>query len=132
MNTPDLVFHLAIPCRNLEEAKTFYVDRLGAQLARSYDDRITLNFYGAQVVCHKSDKIDPKPEMYPRHFGLTFKKREPFDAILKRAQDGKLEFFAPPFVRFEGRKDEHRSFFLKDPSNNLIEFKYYKDPVMMY
>jgi extradiol dioxygenase family protein len=127
------VFHLAIPCRDLDEAASFYVDRLGCRLARRYDDRITLDFFGDQVVCHLApDAIDEEPRMYPRHFGVTFRRKEAFDAVLERAREANLEFFEPPFVRFGGLREEHETFFLKDPSNNLIEFKHYRDPGCMY
>ncbi len=43
-----------------------------------------------------------------------------------------LEFFKEPFIRFEGMQEEHTTFFLKDPSNNLIEFKHYKNERMIY
>jgi uncharacterized protein len=36
------------------------------------------------------------------------------------------------FHRFEGRVEEHEAFVLADPSNNLLEFKYYADPRTMY
>ena len=35
-------------------------------------------------------------------------------------------------VRFEGMVEVHRTFVLRDPSDNLIEFKHYTDPRMMY
>ena len=35
-------------------------------------------------------------------------------------------------VRFEGRVEAHRTFVVEDPSANLIEFKHYTDPHMMY
>jgi extradiol dioxygenase family protein len=49
--------------------------------------------------------------------------------MYQRAQG--LEFFTDPeqpgIVRFSGRPEEHLTFFLKDPSNNLIEFKIYNN-----
>ena len=48
-------FHLAIPAYDLAEAEHFYVDLLGCKLARRYQDRITLDFFGDQVVCHLTD-----------------------------------------------------------------------------
>jgi uncharacterized protein len=52
-------FHLAIPCKNLDEAFDFYVTQLGCKLARRYADRITLDFFGDQLVCHLApDKIE--------------------------------------------------------------------------
>jgi uncharacterized protein len=35
-------------------------------------------------------------------------------------------------MRFEGMVEEHRTFVLRDPSGNLLEFKHYHDPRMMY
>jgi extradiol dioxygenase family protein len=126
------VFHLAIPARDLDEAYDFYVRKLGCKLARRYDDRITLDFFGDQVVCHRSDKITPRPEMYPRHFGVTFRDRSEYDDLLRLACERKLTFFRQPFTRFEGMVEEHQTFFLVDPSNNLLEFKWYRDAHMMY
>jgi hypothetical protein len=126
------VFHLAIPARDLDEAYDFYVAKLGCKLARRYDDRITLDFFGDQIVCHRSDNIAPKPEMYPRHFGVTFRDRSEYEDLLRLACERKLPFFREPFTRFEGMVEEHQTFFLVDPSNNLLEFKWYRDAHMMY
>ena len=133
MRDPNNVFHLAIPTHDLDAAQAFYVDGMGCRLGRRYDDRITLDFFGDQVVCHLNpEAIDPEPRMYPRHFGVTFRHREDFDALLQRARDRQLTFFAEPFTRFPEQRASHRTFFLQDPSNNLLEFKHYDDPEMMY
>jgi extradiol dioxygenase family protein len=127
------VFHLAIPCDDLDTAREFYVNGLGCRFARAKEDRITLDFFGAQVVCHLCpDDIDTDPEMYPRHFGMTFQNRVDFDRMLEQARAAGLNFFRQPFKRFEGCDDEHVAFFLRDPANNLVEFKYYQNPELMY
>jgi extradiol dioxygenase family protein len=125
-------FHLAIPSHDLGEARRFYVDLLGCHLARTYADRITLDFFGDQLVCHLSDEIDPDPELYPRHFGITFRHREDFDAVLALATLRDIPFFRTVQPRFKDTAEEHLTFVLRDPSNNLIEFKHYLDPRMMY
>ena len=126
--------HVAIPCRDLDEAHEFYVTRLGCKLARRYPDRITLDFFGDQLVCHLSDgsHIVDHPTMYPRHFGVTFHDRAPFDNLVALAKAREIPFFQEPSRRFEGRPEVHLTFFLIDPSNNLLEFKHYLDPRMMY
>jgi uncharacterized protein len=126
------VFHLAIPVADLDAAQEFYVGGLGCKLARRYDDRITLDFFGDQLVCHLSEEIDAEPELYPRHFGVTFRHRDDWDRLVRLARTRGLKFFAEPFERFAGRVEEHRSFVLMDPSHNLLEFKHYDDPRMMY
>ncbi len=134
MGSDENVFHVAIPCLDLAAAAAFYGDALGCRVARRYEDRITLDFFGAQVVCHLCgpESIDAAPKMYPRHFGLTIGKEADFTALLEKIKRKPLLFFAPPFSRFKGRPEEHRAFFLKDPSNNLIEFKWYRDPAMRF
>jgi extradiol dioxygenase family protein len=128
------LFHLAIPVSDLEEARSFYVTGLGCKLARSYPDRITLDFFGDQVVCHLTE---PEPQMgplslYPRHFGVTFLEGEDFDLLHELAQLRKLPFFLDVSVRFEGMPEAHRTFVLRDPFDNLLEFKHYRDPRMAY
>jgi uncharacterized protein len=125
-------FHLAIPTTDLDAAVDFYVTKLGCHLARRYDDRITLDFFGDQVVCHLSDKIDPDPELYPRHFGITFRERDDFDRLLALAQQRDIPFFREVQSRFGDKVESHLTFVLRDPSNNLLEFKHYDDPRMMY
>ncbi len=129
------VFHLAIPVYDLDEAQAFYVGALGCKLARQYADRITVDFFGDQLVCHLVDppaSPRPEPTLYPRHFGVTFRNREDFDAVYELCQQRKIEVFADVRVRFEGMVEAHRTFVLRDPSDNLIEFKHYRDPRMMY
>lgn len=127
------VFHLAIPARDLDEAQEFYVGKLGCHLARRYDDRITLDFFGDQVVCHLSDDYEADPtSLYPRHFGVTFRHRDEFDALLTLAVERDIPFFMTVQPRFKDMVEEHLTFVLRDPSNNLIEFKHYRDPRMMY
>lgn len=124
--------HVAIPARDLEEAVEFYVFGLGARLARRYADRITLDFFGDQLVCHLSEDVPAEPIPYPRHFGVSFAHAEDFDRLVRLVEHRKLRVLGGPTVRFEGTAEEHRTMFLADPSNNVIEFKNYDDPRMQY
>lgn len=132
MRETNKIFHLAIPCKELDETVDFY-EKMGCKLARRYDDRVTFDFFGDQLVCHLSpENIDIEPSMYPRHFGITFLDKEEYEQTLAFATEQKLPFFNKPMVRFEGKKEEHLTFFLIDPANNLLEFKYYHDAEMAY
>ena len=134
MRTTTDVFHLAIPVHNLDAAQQFYVDLLGCKLARSYPDRITLDFFGDQLVCHLTEGMPPeKPaSLYPRHFGVTFREAADFERLHECAVIRKIPFFLDVSTRFEATAEEHRTFVLLDPSGNLLEFKHYRDPRMMY
>ncbi len=129
------VFHLAIPVYDLDDAESFYVGLLGCKLARRYDDRVTLDFFGDQVVCHLSEP-GPAPSapasLYPRHFGVTFRDQAEFDAVHRLCEQRKVPFFAERSVRFPDLVEAHETFVVQDPSDNLIEFKHYADPRMMY
>lgn len=135
MRTTCDVFHLAIPVHDLDEAQQFYVAMLGCKLARRYPDRITVDFFGDQLVCHLTEAEPPAPEsldLYPRHFGVTFREAADFQAVYDCAVIRKIPFFRDVSSRFEAMAEEHRTFVLVDPSGNLLEFKHYRDPRMMY
>jgi uncharacterized protein len=128
-------FHLAIPAYHLEDTEDFYVRQLGCKLARRYPDRITLDFFGDQLVCHLTEPPAQRQDelaLYPRHFGVTFRETEDFEALHRLCLQRKIEMFRDLAVRFEGLVEVHRTFVLRDPSDNLIEFKQYTDPRMMY
>jgi uncharacterized protein len=130
------VFHLAIPVYDLDLTVDFYVHALGCKLARRYDDRVTLDFFGDQLVCHLSPApaslaIEDVP-MYPRHFGVTFRERADFDALYSLCQQRQLPFYADVSERFVGKVEVHSTFVIHDPALNLLEFKHYADPRMMY
>ena len=133
MRTTADVFHLAIPTHDLDEAFDFYVTKMGCKLARRYPDRITLDFFGDQVVCHLTPGEPAAPkDLYPRHFGVTFKESADFEALHACAVARKIPFYCDISLRFEGLVEEHRTFVLVDPTGNLLEFKHYNDPRMMY
>ncbi len=131
------VFHLAIPAYDLDDTVEFYVTKLGCKLARRYDDRVTFDFFGDQLVCHLSEApTTPTPmselPMYPRHFGVTFREEKDFDALYQLCEQREVPIFSPVSLRFEGKVEVHRTFVVCDPSSNLLEFKYYFDHRMMY
>jgi hypothetical protein len=128
-------FHLAIPVYDLADAEHFYVQLLGCKLARRYQDRITLDFFGDQVVCHLSERpagAGGQLDLYPRHFGVTFRRGADFDAVHQLCIQREVPLFSDVATRFDGKPEVHRTFVVRDPSDNLVEFKHYADPRMMY
>ncbi len=126
-------FHLAIPTHDLDLAYGFYVEGLGCHLARRYADRLTLDFFGDQVVCHLTEmEVRPPEDLYPRHFGVTFVDERAYDDLLRLVALRKIPTYREDALRFEGTVEEHRTVVLVDPSSNLLEFKHYRDPRMMH
>jgi uncharacterized protein len=120
-----LLFHLAFPIHDLTAAKQFYVDGLGCVLGRESKGAITLGLAGHQLVAHMADAQTEQRGIYPRHFGLIFLAKGEWQALADRATSKGLKFYQHPRVRFPGTRIEHHTFFLEDPSHNLLEFKHY-------
>lgn len=121
-------FHLAIPTHDLALTKVFYTTAFGATIGREYSNYVIFNFFGHQVVAHLDpEKSDKEAAMYPRHSGIIFEKREDFDRVYTMCQKAKVPFFEELFERYQNKKGWHFSFFVTDPSNNLIELKHYVD-----
>lgn len=120
------LFHLAFPIHDMETAVTFYVDGLGCTVGRRSKQAVTLGLAGHQLVAHLvPDEPSKQKGIYPRHFGLVFFSQEEWQALADRARANGLSFYQQPRVRFPGTRIEHRTFFLEDPSHNLLEFKHY-------
>lgn len=119
------IFHLAFPVTDLAAAKTFYVDGLGCTLGRESGSAVILGLAGHQMVAHLVTEPASQQGIYPRHFGLVFTVEQDWQALADRAAAKGLAFYQQPRVRYPGQKIEHKTFFLEDPSRNLLEFKFY-------
>ncbi len=123
----DILFHLAFPVKDLEAAHTFYVEGLGCQLGRTSSKALTLSLGGHQIIAHlDADSASSQKGVYPRHFGLLFRSEADWQALADRAKARRLNFYQQPRSRFPGSPLEHLTFFLQDPSGNLLEFKHYR------
>lgn len=122
----NVLFHLAFPVRDLDAAKAFYVDGLGCCLGRVSASAMTLDLAGHQIIAHLAPDLQkPQAGVYPRHFGLVFLIKTDWEKLLQHAEENALLFYQKPRHRFAGTRLEHCTFFLEDPSHNLLEFKHY-------
>ncbi|CAN1211622.1 VOC family protein [Tumidithrix helvetica PCC 7403] len=122
-----ILFHLAFPVTDIASTKAFYVDGLGCLAGRETPNSIILSLYGHQLVAHVVDEpLSDQTGIYPRHFGLVFHSESNWMALLEQVQERRLKFYQKPKVRFTDTPLEHRTFFLTDPSGNVLEFKHYK------
>ena len=126
-------FHLAIPVRNLAEARAFYGDLLGCGEGRSSESWVDFNFFGHQVVCHVSSgtassilsDVDGHGVPVP-HFGAVLD-MDTWARLSERLKDRGVRFVIEPYVRFKGQAGEQATMFLIDPSGNPLEFKAFKN-----
>ncbi len=128
-------FHLAIPVRDLEEARRFYTTVFDCPIGReSPGEWIDLDFYGHQLSLHlapaepaaKTNPVDSDP-VPVRHFGVVLP-WERWHALAAAFQEQKVPFLIPPKIRFRGRVGEQATMFLLDPSGNAIELKSFQNP----
>ena len=134
VTTGRYIAHIAVPCRDLEEAARWYAEVLGARPARILKDRVTFSFGGVlQLVCHLERRtIVPNPRAYPRHHGLTFLRMEDFARMKDHLERLSIKFVVRPAVRFAGSAHEHHTLMVADPSGNVVEFKCYVQPEFSY
>ena len=128
------IAHVAVPCRDLNEAARWYSEVLGAQPVRILKDRVTFSFGGVlQLVCHLERRsIEANPRAYPRHHGLTFLRMEDFARMQRHLEKLGVKFLVRPTRRFANSDHEHHTFMLVDPSGNVVEFKCYLRPELSY
>ena len=127
------IFHLAIPVKDIPSTLEFYRDKLKLQIDFIEEKRCIINLFGHQLVAHVSkDDIPNSVQMYPRHFGVIFEREKDFETLLRNAEQSKVEFFKQPFTRFPDSDRVHRTFFLLDASKNLLEFKWYANPQLIF
>ncbi len=127
------IFHLAIPISSVAQAKEFYAQNLGCTVGRENKSAVIFNFYGTQLVGHVTqDFLIRQPGIYPRHLGLILPTKAAWQQICDRAQKHKITFYQSPKLRFPQQALEHYCFFLEDPFFNLLEFKYYSQPEVIF
>jgi hypothetical protein len=134
---PELTpFHLAIPVRDLAEARAFYGELLGCDEGRSAKDWVDFDFFGHQLVCHAvagagagkppaHNTVDGHDVPVP-HFGMVLEMRD-WEALAARLKAAGVAFVIEPHVRFRGQAGEQATMFLNDPSGNALEFKSFRD-----
>ena len=127
------LFHLAIPVLDLDSVNDFYINVLGCSKGRSSSKWIDFNFYGHQLVCHEvkksvnkdSNDVDGNNIPVP-HFGIILEWNQ-FQKLSADLQSKNINFIIEPTIRFKGQVGEQAIMFLKDPSNNAIEFKSFRN-----
>ncbi len=127
-------FHLAIPVHSLRASRQFYGGLLGCEEGRSTDHWIDYNFFGHQLVCHKSSKAEPVSCENPvdgkhvpiPHFGVVLEMSD-WKLLRDNLIAADTQFVVKPYIRFKGDVGEQATMFFYDPSGNALEFKAFKD-----
>ncbi|MEJ2478942.1 MAG: VOC family protein [Acidihalobacter sp.] len=127
-------FHLAIPVRDIEEARRFYSEVLGLAEGRSTDHWVDFNMMGHQLVVHLAadhiadvahNAVDGEAVPVP-HFGVVLDMPS-WKALAEKLRASAIEFVIEPTIRFKGEAGEQATMFFRDPSGNALEFKAFED-----
>ncbi len=123
-------FHLAFPVTDLDAARDFYVERLGARPGRATDAWADFDLHGHQLSAHRVEQV-PAPvgvgyvdgrEVPIPHFGLVLEWSE-WASLTERLRARDQPFLVEPLTRFGGQPAEQGTFFIADPDGNALEFK---------
>ena len=132
-------FHLAFPIYNISKTITWYTQILGCIIGRQSQKWVDFNFFGHQITGHKiknqenmiqENSVDGY-KIPSRHFGIILTMNQ-WNKLCSRLKKNKTEFIIEPNTRFKNKKGEQATLFIKDPSNNVLEFKAFKDDSMIF
>ena len=131
-------FHLALPVTDLQNTPNFYTEVLGCERGRSSDRWIDLNFWGHQLVLHLvgelagivTNPVDGE-QVPAAHFGPVLPWDE-FEPLVERLRVAEGAVVLEPTCRFQGRRGEQKTLFVRDPSGNHIEFKAFRNIDMLF
>lgn len=127
-------FHLAYSVADLASTRAFYGSLLGCPEGRSSETWVDFDFWGAQLSLHVGSYVAVRTESQVAgahvpmpHFGAVVSWDE-FHELVQRFREAGVTFVMEPQVRFEGEPGEQATMFVRDPSNNALEFKSFKNP----
>ena len=123
-------FHLAFPVYNINITIQWYTSMLNCSIGRKSERWVDFNFFGHQISAHlidqeltqdKTNVVDGH-NIPSRHFGIILE-MEQWKILVNQLNKKNIKYLIEPNIRFKGEKGEQATFFIKDPSNNVLEFK---------
>mgnify|MGYP001310458281 CR=1 FL=1 len=127
-------FHLAFPVNDLNTTKDFYEKTLNCKIGRESESWVDFNLYGHQIVAHlapeecndvKLNTVE-EDQIPCRHFGVILEWYE-WKKLSNKLDLLETKYLINPKIRFKNKSGEQGTFFLKDPSGNVLEFKTFKN-----
>ena len=126
-------FHLALPCKSIEQTKMFYISKLGAKLGRTGTNWIDIDLFGNQLTFTEAGSFNFDFKNYSLgnkqvpsfHFGVIIDVNL-WGKLYTQLFQMDLEVTTEATF-LKNRIGEHLSFFVKDPNDYTVEFKSFKD-----
>lgn len=127
-------FHLALPCKSIDNTSGFYKGIFGATIGRKTNKWIDINLFGNQLTFTEVDSFSFKYKNYKLndislpsfHFGIILSS-EKWNTLFETINDMGLTLNSE--VTFHHNNiGEFKSFFVEDPNGYKVEFKSFKNP----
>jgi len=123
-------FHLAIPAGDIDSTLKFYTEILECKTGNKEEGKwVDIDFWGNELTLHKTEMKLPNERhdvdmgnVPVPHFGIHLDKNV-FNKIKENLKSNSIEYLDEPYTRFEGKKEEQETFFIKDPHGNILELK---------
>ncbi|MAW75013.1 MAG: glyoxalase [Candidatus Marinimicrobia bacterium] len=139
MNKDIRPFHLAFPVNNIKQTIEWYTENLSCTIGRQDEKWVDFNFFGHQISAHKTDQDNSLIQTNSvdghnipiKHFGIILEYNQ-WKQLEEKLKSKNVEFIIKPYTRFKDKKGQQSTMFIKDPSNNVIEFKAFKDDRMIF
>ena len=131
-------FHIAVPVRDIAEAREFYGGVLGCSEGRSAAHWVDFSLFGHQFVCHLNPILGKDGQLASHyngvdghgvpvpHYGVVLE-MPVWEAFAARLREAGVVFVIEPYIRFAGEVGEQATLFLMDPTGNALEFKAFAD-----
>ena len=131
-------FHLALPCKDIEETRIFYQDVIKASLGRQTEKWLDIDIFGNQLTFTQSGSFNFDFKNYRLedyilpsfHFGIIVPP-DVWEALYERLFQMDLEITTEATF-MKDKVGEHLSFFVQDPNGYMVEFKSFKDPTEIF
>jgi extradiol dioxygenase family protein len=125
--------------RDLEASRAFYGGVLGCEEGRSAEGWVDFDFYGHQLVCHRVPAEGSRGQVAPvdgdavpiPHCGVVLS-LDVWRRLAERLRASGVAFRIEPRLRFAGAVGEQGTFFVEDPSGNVLEFKGFADQSQLF
>ena len=132
-------FHLANPVTSIEKAKTFYCDLLGCVAGNFEEGKWQdVNFWGNELTLHEANEVSDKERHHVDmgavcvpHFGVHLDE-DVYMNIKEAVSNSEKGFLDDPYRRFIDDPREQETFFVEDPSGNVLEIKTMKNPETLW
>ncbi|MEZ4808963.1 MAG: bleomycin resistance protein [Allomuricauda sp.] len=131
-------FHLALPCKSIEETRIFYQDVIKAGVGRQTEKWLDIDIFGNQLTFTQSGSFNFDFKNYRLedyilpsfHFGIIVPLNV-WKELYERLFQMDLEITTEATF-MKDKTGEHLSFFVQDPNGYMVEFKSFKDPTEIF